>query len=85
MKVHTLPKFDRQYKKLTSDIKDVAEKKFDIFLCDPFDSRLKTHKLTGALVGFLAFSINQEYRIIFDFDDKGDARFYQVGTHDIYN
>lgn len=85
MKVHTLRKFDRQYKKLTSDIKDSAEKKFDIFLCDPFDSRLKTHKLTGALVGFLAFSINQEYRIIFDFDEKGDARFYQVGTHDIYD
>lgn len=84
MKVRTLSKFDRQYKKLPNFIKDIAEKKFDIFLSDPFDSRLKTHKLTGALVGYLAFSLNQDYRIIFDFDEKGDARFYQVGTHDIY-
>ena len=85
MKVRTLPKFERQYKKLTNDLKNIAEKKFDIFLNDPYDSRLKTHKLTGALMGFMAFSINQEYRIIFDFDEKGDARFYQVGTHDIYD
>lgn len=84
MKVRTLPKFDRQYKKLSNDIKDIAEKKFDIFLKDPFDSRLKTHKLTGALAGFLAFSINQDYRIIFDLDEEGNARFYKVGTHDIY-
>lgn len=85
MKVRTLPKFERQYKKLTNDLKDVAEKKFDIFLNDPHDSRLKTHKLTGALMGFMAFSINQDYRIIFDFDENGNARFYQIGTHDIYD
>lgn len=85
MKVRTLPKFERQYKKLTNDLKDIAEKKFNIFLNDPYDSRLKTHKLTGALMGFMAFSINQEYRIIFDLDEKKDARFYQIGTHDIYD
>lgn len=85
MKAYTLPRFSRQYKKLPSDVKDIAEKKFDIFLSDPFDSRLKTHKLTGALEGFLAFAINYQFRIIFDFDEQGNPRFYQVGTHDIYN
>lgn len=66
-------------------MKDAAEKKTDIFLKDPFDQRLKTHKLSGALEGFLAFAVNQEYRIIFDFDAKRNVRFYQIGTHDIYD
>lgn len=85
MKVFYLPKFVRQYKKLPEQIKDIAEKKFEIFLEDPFDRRLKTHKLSGVLEGFLAFSINHEYRIIFDMDKSGNARFYQVGTHDVYD
>lgn len=85
MQVFYLPKFVRQYKKLPEQIKDIAEKKFEIFLKDPFDRRLKTHKLSGVLEGFLAFSINHEYRIIFDMDRLGNARFYQVGTHDVYD
>lgn len=76
MEVIYPPKFVRQYKKLPEQIKDIAEKKFEIFLSNPFDRRIKTHKLSGALEGFLAFSINQEYRIIFDMDKSGNARFY---------
>jgi addiction module RelE/StbE family toxin len=78
------PKFAREYKKLPDEVKNVAETKEKIFRKDPFDSRLKTHKLAGEFEGFLSFSINFSYRIIFDFADKNTARFYRVGTHDIY-
>ena len=63
-----------------------AEKKETLFRQNPFDSRLKTHKLSGALEGFYAFSISNTHRIIFDFaeSDSHTARFYQVGTHDLY-
>jgi addiction module RelE/StbE family toxin len=78
------PKFAREYKKLSDEVKSVAETKEEIFRKDPFDPRLKTHKLTGEFEGFLSFSINYSYRIIFDFADKNIARFYRIGTHDIY-
>mgnify|MGYP001578047972 FL=1 len=80
-----LPKFARQYKKLPTEIQDTAEKKEKVFRKNPFDPRLKTHKLTGPLDGFYAFSINHKYRIIFDLADQGTARFYSVGDHNIYD
>lgn len=54
MEILYLPKFARQYKKLPSLVKEHAEKKEKIFRKNPFDPRLKTHKLTGPLEGFLA-------------------------------
>ncbi|MCX6739027.1 MAG: type II toxin-antitoxin system mRNA interferase toxin, RelE/StbE family [Candidatus Parcubacteria bacterium] len=78
------PKFAREYKKLPEEVKDTAEIKETIFRKDPYDPRLKTHKLSGEFEGFLSFSINYSYRIIFDFADKNTVRFYRIGTHDIY-
>ena len=86
MKILYLSKFEKQYKALSAKVKNLAEEREKIFRKNPFDSRLKTHKLHGKLSSFLAFSINYEYRIIFDFLDKKKniVRFYSVGRHDIY-
>lgn len=84
MKILYSRKFGKEYKKLPDRIKDVAEKKEKIFRKNPFDRRLKIHKLHGELSEFLAFSINYQYRIIFDFSDKKTARFYSIGRHDVY-
>ena len=85
MRVLYHPKFVREYKKLPNNIKDQAEEKEKIFRDNPFDPRLKTHKLKGPLIGFWAFSVNQKYRIIFDFVDKDTVHFYSVGDNDIYD
>ena len=79
------PKFSREYKKVPAAIKIIAEKQEVIFRKNPFDPRLKTHKLTGPLDGFYAFSVNHKYRIIFDLMDQATARFYSIGDHDIYD
>ncbi|HLD31159.1 MAG TPA: type II toxin-antitoxin system mRNA interferase toxin, RelE/StbE family [Patescibacteria group bacterium] len=86
MKIIYSQKFAREYKKLPDDIKNIAEKQEDIFRENPFDTRLKTHKLKGKLSKFLAFSIGYKYRIIFEFA-KGQeiVYFHSVGDHDIYN
>lgn len=84
MDVIYAPKFVRQYKKLPREIKILAEKRQKIFCTNPFDARLKTHKLSGELAGFYAFSVNFSFRIIFDFKNDMTARFYEIGTHDIY-
>ena len=60
-------KFAREYEKLPKHIKDIAEEHEAFFRENPFDPKLKTHKLKGKLSGFLSFSIRIKYRIIFEF------------------
>ena len=84
MRIEHLSRFARQYKKLPREIQELAEKREQIFRDDPFDPRLKTHKLSGEFEGYYAFSINFSYRIIFEFGDTNIIWFHQIGTHDIY-
>lgn len=84
MEINYFPKFSRQYKKLAPEIRREAEVKSEIFSQNPFDPRLKTHKLHGPLGDFYAFSVDKKYRIIFDFLENGEVGFYAIGDHDIY-
>jgi len=85
MKIIYGSKFAREYKKLLDNIKDIAEEQEALFRKNPFDPKLKTHKLKGKLSGVLSFSIGHKYRIIFEFSkDKNTTYFHSVGNHDIY-
>jgi addiction module RelE/StbE family toxin len=84
MKILYSPKFAREYKKLPLEIKKIAEKQEAIFRKNPFDKRLKTHKLSGALKDFWSLSIGYRYRIIFEFGDSDICYFHVVGDQDIY-
>lgn len=76
--------FSKFYKKLPEIIKDLAEEKEVIFKINPFDKRLHTHKLSGKLIGYWAFWVNYNYRVIFSFIDKNIVRFHSIGNHSIY-
>ncbi|MFA4831732.1 MAG: type II toxin-antitoxin system mRNA interferase toxin, RelE/StbE family [Patescibacteria group bacterium] len=78
------PAFAKMYRRLPLEVQKIAEKKEPIFRRDPFDRRLKTHKLQGRLNGYWAFSITYRYRIIFSFDNDIGVRFHAIGTHSIY-
>lgn len=84
MKIIYSSKFAKEYKKLPLKIKNSAEKKEKIFKKDPFDPSLKTHKLTGRLKEYYSFSIDYQYRIIFEIVKKDLIWFHSVGTHTIY-
>ena len=84
MEIRYSSKFKRQYKKLSKEVKVHAEKREVLFRKNPFDSRLKTHKLHGSQEGFMSFSVDYTYRIIFEFADTDTVIFYEIGTHDIY-
>lgn len=75
-------KFVRQYKKLPEDVKLRAIKCERLFQKNPFDPRLKTHKLHGSQHNVMSFSVNYSYRIIFKFYGA-EVVFYEIGTHDI--
>jgi len=84
MKIYYSKKFIRDYKSLSLNIKKKFEKKEKIFEKDPFDKKLKTHKLSDRLKIFWAFSIDYKYRIIFELVDKNTALLHLVGDHSIY-
>lgn len=83
MKIYYSSKFAREYKRLPLSVKKIAEKKEKIFRKNPFSNQLKTHRLKGKLRDFYSFSIDYQYRIIFEFVNS-KIWFHSVGTHGIY-
>ena len=55
--------------------------KIALFMNDPFDSALKTHKLSGRLKGYWSFSAEYDLRVVFYFEDAETAVFVDLGTH----
>lgn len=52
---------------------------------DPFQPRLRTHKLKGKLAGSWAASVTYELRVVFEFVKRGEDQVVllaSVGTHD---
>ncbi len=84
MRIYYSSKFAREYRKLPLRIKGLAEEKELVFRSNPFDQKLNTHKLSGRLQGYWAFSIDKKYRVIFEFVKKNTAWFHSVGDHSIY-
>jgi len=77
-------RFKKSYRKLPVKIKQRAKEKEAVFRTDPFDSILKTHKLSGKEKGIWAFWINDSYRIKFIFLPNKEVLFLDIGTHKIY-
>ena len=65
MQIIYSPQFAKDYRRLDNLTKEKTEKQEIIFRRNPFDSRLKTHKLSGRLRDLWSFSIDYNYRIIF--------------------
>lgn len=84
MQIEYSPKFVRQFKKLSNKVKESTLLCEELFRNNPFDPKLKTHKLNGAMREYWAFSIPFSHRIGFTFIDGDLVRFHAVGTHNIY-
>lgn len=77
--------FKRIYKKKVKDDEELKKRFWDsieLFSNEPFNSRLRTHKLTGKLEGLWAFSVNYDCRVIFRFCDKNEVVLIDIGGHD---
>lgn len=79
-------RFKKVYAKLPFEIKLKAEKREVLFLANPFDVRLNTHKLHGKLKSKWSFSVDSRFRILFEFDkvDHSSVIFLDIGDHDLY-
>lgn len=84
MNIFYRPSFRRTYKKLPVELRELTKERILIFQDNPFDSRLKTHKLHGDFKDFWSFTITYSYRIIFEFGDENTVYFHSIGDHDVY-
>lgn len=87
MEVAFSEKFKKVYqKRVKGDV--IQERAFrislELFISDPFDSRIKTHKLSGRLSKLWSFSVRYDLRVVFYFteDQPTKAVFIDIGTHD---
>ena len=64
------------------DFQEKFWQRVEIFLENPFDSRLRTHKLTGSLKELWSFSIEYDIRVVFYFVADDKVVFVDIGTHD---
>ena len=83
MKILYKPSFVRQYKKLPDALRQEVMDKVTLFKEDQSHPFLRTHKLNGKMEGYLSFSVNYEYRIIFQYEQDNIA-LVAVGNHEIY-
>lgn len=77
--------FKRAYRKRVKRNPRLREKfweRLDDFLEEPFSAQLRTHKLSGKLAGQWAFSVDDDYRVLFEFIGKDSVLLIDIGTHD---
>jgi mRNA-degrading endonuclease YafQ of YafQ-DinJ toxin-antitoxin module len=84
MIINYTQRFIRELKKLPPEKQKQAFKVEKIFIRNPFNPSLKTHKLSGELKNYYAFSINYSDRVMFRFITPNEVLFFRIGSHDIY-
>ena len=84
MRVDVTTSFQRSFKKLPPALKERVIQRLALFSADPFDPRLRTHKLKGKLQHCWSFSVTDAYRVLLTFPQVGVALLHDVGPHDIY-
>jgi mRNA-degrading endonuclease YafQ of YafQ-DinJ toxin-antitoxin module len=77
--------FTRAYRKKVANSKKLKKKFEDslsLFVINPFNPKLRTHKLSGPLEGSWSFYVDYDCRCIFDFVDDNTALLIDFGSHD---
>jgi len=77
--------FKRSYKKRikkNEQLRKRLRQRLELFLSDPFARQLRTHKLSGKLEGLWAFSLDEDFRVIFEFIGDDRALLIDIGSHD---
>ena len=82
--IETTTKFDRSLYRLPFEIQQKVLERKELFKKNPFNPKLRTHKLKGKLKKMWSFSVTYSFRIVFEFIGKDKIIFYDIGDHRIY-
>jgi mRNA-degrading endonuclease YafQ of YafQ-DinJ toxin-antitoxin module len=78
-----MPSFHRAYRKLSRENQERVNAALKIFLMNPFDPRLRNHKLAGKRGDLHTMSAGYDLRIIYREKDGHTVIFFvNAGTHD---
>ncbi len=83
--IHITSDFQKAFKRLHKNIKELSVKQDQAFRVNPYHSKLGLHALKGPLEGYHAYSINKDYSIVFRFITPQEVIYYDIGTHSIYS
>lgn len=72
----------KKWQKRHPDLVETFRKKLSLFTHEPYHPSLRTHRLTGQLQAYWAFSITYEYRVVFEFLAENRVLLIDIGTHD---
>jgi len=85
MEISFSESFKKVFKKRIKDInlEQLFWDKVQVFIENPFDARLKTHKLSGKLDGLSSFSVAYDIRVVFYFTKEKPTKavFVDIGNH----
>lgn len=84
LKIKYLPCFVRLYRKLPVTLRAEVMEKIALFLEEPRHPFLKIHKLHGSWTDKWSFSVNYEYRVVFQYLSKDEVVMLVVGSHEVY-
>jgi len=76
--------FRKSLRKLDPPLQKKARDKLRLFLQNPFDPRLDTHKLSGRLKNYWSFSVTTQHRILFEFIRDEVIGLVDIRTHSVY-
>ncbi len=76
--------FRKSFQRLPKVIQEKAVRRDKIFQKEPFQQSLETHKLKGNLKKYWSYSVDKHYRVLFRFEKKNLAIYFDIGTHEIY-
>lgn len=85
IKISASSSFKRAFKKKicrTGALEKRFWEKLDLFSQNPFDSTLRTHKLSGELEGLWSFSVDYDCRVVLKFFTPNNVMLIDIGTHD---
>ncbi|MDP4199275.1 MAG: type II toxin-antitoxin system mRNA interferase toxin, RelE/StbE family [Bacteroidota bacterium] len=77
--------FIRAYAKLVRrrpELREKLQEKLEVFVKNPFDPSLDTHKLSGHLKDSMAFSLTRKLRVVFSFVKPDLVTLEDIGNHD---
>lgn len=86
IEIQTTQTFDKLFLKLPKKIQIKAAQKTELFKANPFNTSLRTEKLSPRGYDVWSFRVDISYRIVFKFISKDVAEFRFIGHHnDIYD
>ncbi|MEK7480667.1 MAG: type II toxin-antitoxin system mRNA interferase toxin, RelE/StbE family [Patescibacteria group bacterium] len=86
MNVIPTSRFRFSLKKLPIALVEKVVERTLLFKKNPFDPLLQTHKLHGKLKNKWSFSVDNRFRVVFEFNklNRSEVIFLDIGDHDLY-